>query len=257
MTQSIKSKLYSNINKVVNLILTLLFVILYNFSFSQCKSDLENENLKGKVKIIQEKSISVRDSAYNIMGVFISIYDDKGKTLSYIFPNLRNESLENKTIFEFNKKGYKVRENRFNIDGKLDKYLTFKNDSRGNVIKESYFNLDGSLINYRLFKYNSTCDNIEFKTFLSDGRLTDWYKYIFKDGLVVESVNKMDSTSSKLTYDNHNNNIKLIGYDKLGIEKNVIIFKFEYDDKFNWTKQTHFENGKMIFIDERQYEYYD
>ena len=40
--------------KKVNLLLTFMLVVLYNLAYSQCKSDLEKEKIKGNVKKIVE-----------------------------------------------------------------------------------------------------------------------------------------------------------------------------------------------------------
>ncbi len=241
--------------KKVNLLLTFMLVVLYNLAYSQCKSDLEKEKIKGNVKKIVETAINVKDGKNEINHIKITTYDNTGKSLGYTFAHKNYELKPTKIIYEFDKKGNKERENRLDLNDKIKNYLTFKYDSRGNIIKESYFFSDGRLDSYSLFKYNSTCDKIETKTFFSDGDLWFWYKFSYEDGKLIEFFDLQDSTSSKFINDIQNNNIKYIKYDKFGDEKKSNIYTFEYDDKSNWTKKTHYENGEIYWIEERQYEY--
>ena len=52
--------------KKVNLLLTFMLVVLYNLAYSQCKSDLEKEKIKGNVKKIVETAINVKDGKNEI-----------------------------------------------------------------------------------------------------------------------------------------------------------------------------------------------
>ena len=239
------------------LLLTLMLVVIYNASYSQCKSDLEVQNIKGKVKKIEETGISVKDGTNEISHVRITTYDGKGRSLGYTFAHINNEMKPTTTIFEFDKKGNKVREKRLDLNDKVESYLTFKYDSKGNLIEEKFFFSDERLDSYSIYKYNSTCDKAESKTFYSDGGLWLSYKLIYNDGKLIEIFDQLDSTTTKFVNDNQNNYIKKTEYDKFGVVKEVFLYSYEYDKKLNWTKMIYYENGKTHWIDERKYEYYE
>ena len=242
--------------QMFKLILTFTLVVLFHSSYPQCKSDLEKENIQGNVKKIIETGIFVKEGTNEINYIQTTNYDNKGKALGYTFAHKNDKLKPTKTIFEFNKKGHKVRENRFDLNDQLEDYITYKYDSRGNVVKEKYFIFGGHLDSYSLYEYNSTSDRIESKTFYSNGALWLWHKSTYQDGKLIEVFDPQDSTSLKFTNDIHGNKIQYVEYDKFGAEKKVNVYAYAYDDKSNWTKKTTYINGEIYWIDERQYEYY-
>lgn len=243
--------------KTYRLLLSLILVLLYNTSFTQCKSDLEQQNIKGKFKTIKETGLYAENGANEINHIKETKYDKRGKELGYSFASKYDDLKPTETIFEFDKEGNKIKENRYDLSGKIENYLTYEYDSLNNVIKSSYFTSSGSLDSYSTYKYNLTCDRIESKTYYSDNSIWLWYKSKYKEGRLIEVFNPLDSTISKYTYDNLNNYIKYIEFDKLGEEEEVRTYIYEYDDKSNWIKKTSYNNGEIYWVDERQYDYYD
>ena len=243
--------------KTYKLLITLILVVLSGTSYSQCKSDLEKENVKGKVKTITETGIYAKDGANEINYIQTTKYDKRGKALGYSFAHKYDDLKPTETIFEFDKEGNKIKENRFDLSGKIKYYLNYEYDSLGNVIKSRCFLSGGILDYYTTYKYNLTCDIIEYKHYYSDSSIWEWYKSTYKEGRLIERFSPLDSTSAKCINDNQNNKIKYILYDKLGEEEEVITYIYEYDDKSNWIKKTSYYNGEIYWVDERQYDYYD
>jgi hypothetical protein len=75
--------------------------------------------------------------------------------------------------------------------------------------------------------------------------------------MLTENFSPQDSSIVKFTYDDKNNPIKYIEYDKLGKKKEVRTYIYEYDDKSNWIKKMSYHSGEIYWVDERQYDYYD
>jgi hypothetical protein len=257
VAHSIETREYRNMKKTNKLLITLILVLFYNTSLSQCKSDLEQQNIKGKVKTIKETGLYSEDGANEINHIKTTKYDKRGKELGYSFASKYDDLKPTETIFEFDNEGNKIKENRYDLSGKIENYLNYEYDSLGNVIKSSYFTSSGSLDSYATYKYNLTCDRIESKHYYSDSSIWLWYKSTYKKGGLIEVFSPLDSITVKFTYDNQNNYIKYIEYDKLGEEKEVRTYIYEYDDKSNWIKKTEFQNGEIYWVDERQYDYYD
>jgi hypothetical protein len=224
-------------NQYNYLLPTLMAVIFYNYSYSQCKSDLEKENIKGNVEKIIETGINVKDGKNEINHIKTTIFDKRGKALGYNFASKFDSLKPTETIFEIDKEGNKIKENRYDLSSKIRNYLIYEFDSLGNEIKSSYYTSGGNLDSYTCYKYNLACEKIEAKTFFSDGGLWLWYKFTIKDGKLIEVFDLQDSTISKITNDIQNNNIKHVKYDKYGTEKKVSVYNYVYDEKSNWIKK--------------------
>ena len=257
MAHSIETREYRNMKKTYKLLITLILVLYYNTSLSQCKSDLEQDNIKGKVKTITETGLYAENGANEINHIKTTKYDKSGKALSYSFASKYDDLKPTETIFEFDNEGNKIKENRYDLSSKIENYLHYEYDSLGNVIKSSYFTSSGSLDSYTTYKYNLTCDRIETKHYYSDSSIWLWYKSTYNEGMLTEVFSPQDSSIVKYTYDNQNNYIKYIEYDKLGKKKEVTTYIYEYDDKSNWIKRMSYHNGEIYWVDKRQYDYYD
>lgn len=243
--------------KIYTCLITLLLFIFCNVSYSQCKSDLEKEKINGSVKEIKETGKSTEDGEVVIVYIKITKYDKKGKALGYSFASNLNDLKPKKTVFEFDQQGNKIKEIRYDLTGNIENYLTYEIDTDGNVIKSRYFTSDDSLDSYSNFKYNQTCDRIEAKHYYSDGNIWLWYKLIYEKGIHTETLSPLDSTISKYTYDNQNNLVEYIEFDKFRRKQKVRTYMYKYDGVSNWLKKITYEDGEITWIDERKLIYHD
>gem|GEM_PF-3911846 len=236
--------------------MVLLLVAISDFMYAQCESDLQQDNVKGKVKTIIEKGIYVENGANEVNSIKTTSYDNKGKSTGYIFAHKNDNLKPSRTVFEFDTKGRKVKENRFDVNGKLEYYLTFEYDPKGNVTQSKLFFASGDLDSYQTFKYNSNCGVIESRTFYSDGGLWLAYAYNYKNGLKTDGLDLQDSSSFKYAYDKHGNLVEYAVFTKDGKKTTSSTYAYEYDAQLNWTKKTTYQDGKIYWVEERQYEYY-
>lgn len=115
-----------------------------------------------------------------------------------------------------------------------------------------------SLDSYSIYKYNQTCDRIDAKHYYSDDSIWLWYKSTYEKGINTETLCPLeDSMICKRRYDNYNNLIEDKELDKFRKEKKVSTYLYEYDDISNWLKKITYEDGEIIWIDERKLIYYD
>jgi hypothetical protein len=222
---------------------------------SQCKTDLEKEKINGNVKQIITTGIYSKDGAKEINHIKTTEFNKNGKALGYTFASKYNELQPTKTIYEFDEKGNKIVEKRYNLKNEIKNTLTYRYDSVGNVIESIYY-LKGNLDSYTYYTYNSLCEEIGYKAFLSDSTIWLWYTFTYEDGNIVSSFDEIRSTVNKSTYNDQGNCIKTTKFDKEGNEKSVMTYVYEYDKKWNWTKKTTYDNGEIYWIDERQFMYY-
>lgn len=93
-------------------LLLFILVLLHNTSLSQCKSDLERENIKGKVKTLKETGLYAVDGANEINHIKTTKYDKKGKELGYSFASKYNDLKPTETILSGEKKSLTVFDNK-------------------------------------------------------------------------------------------------------------------------------------------------
>ena len=243
--------------KIFTIPFTLLLFVLNDASNAQCKSDLEKENIKGRIKEITETALYIKDGESKINHIKITKYDKEGKALNYSFASKMNDLKPKEILFKFDQAGNKTREIRYDLTGKVENYLTYEIDTNGNVIKSNYFNSDHRLIHYSTFRYNQTCDIIEAKYINADGTIWLWYESKYRKGLHTETLSLFDSTISKFSYDNHNNVSEYTENDKFSKKQKTHTYTYEYDDKSNWLKKSTYVDGEIHWIDKRKLIYYD
>ena len=224
----------------------LLFILL-SLSLIGCgskekKTSLTKENIKGKVKYIEE-------STYNVI--------DK-------FGNIEKVGLSKKEIFKYDEKGNKTEENLYNSNESLSKKITFKYDEEGKLIEENLYNSDESLKNKAIYNYDKKGNLIELIWYNANGSFNCKYTYNCDEkGNIMESN---DNLANKVTfkYDSKGNKIeeKTFSYDRLNyghfykydekgnkIEENGYYFGFPYPDagKLDYKEiYINYENGNVI-----------
>jgi hypothetical protein len=233
--------------------LLILFLSLTNKYQAQCKTDLDRENLKGSVKEVIETGIYAEKETKEINHIETTKYNKKHQALGYTFASKYNDLKPANILFEFDEKGNRVMEKRYNIKNELENKIAYFYDAVGNEIESRFYNGD-VLDNFEYQKFDSICNKIEYKAFYSDSSLWLWYTFKYNNEW-VEVFDHTDSSVSKSKKDMHGNNIEIIDYDKSGIQKKITRYAYTYDSKNNWIKQTTYINDKIYWIDERVIKY--
>ncbi|WP_299398679.1 hypothetical protein [uncultured Gelidibacter sp.] len=178
-------------------------------------------------------------------------YDSDGKLIfkyKYIYDNYGNEIEEarynNEGIliskykheYVYDKKGNKTEMLFYDKKGVFKSKDVFSYDDNGNLIEFIEDFEEGSFKTKNSYKYNDKGNQIEWVSY-KDGGVFD-FKYINK-------------------YDSHSNIIKstLSEYDT--IQKTDFSYKYIFDEKNNWIRETQYTNGFPKKITERTIEYYD
>jgi uncharacterized protein YcfL len=147
-----------------------------------------------------------------------------------------NGSLYRKTLSKFDDDNFKIQEEVSEFDGSrlvVIKKESMENDERGNVIKENSYDEKGNLEYFYMYNYDE-----------KDNKLEETFS---KEGGNIKKTNK------------HNK----LGHCFEGVEylndvlKDKFINVFQYDNKGNWVKRIHYNNGVISSIDERKIKYYD
>jgi hypothetical protein len=248
-----------------------LFLILLSFLLFSCegrahKNGLENEKLKGKVKVNTTRCYSVKiesgkpvkdsltrqySNKYNVegnisdgdilnmygktIGKSISKYDDKG-TLLEIGLYKTDGSLISITKYKYNDQGQMIEQNGYS-DDKLTYAISYKYDSSGFKVEEnSSFSANNSANQKLLFTYDSRGNEIKSVAMKDDKKSNYSFTYGYNDSDNVVSENFYDANGNMLTWSSY----KYLEYDKAG----------------NWIKRIKFKNDEPVEITEREIEYY-
>ena len=243
-----------------------IIILIFLFSCSRPANDLSKQKLHGKIK-------SVTSSNYSVVEKFGEVEKD---------------TLDGKSVFIYNDKGYATECNVYNPDGSLYWNMKHKYDDENNNVEQDLYSANGSLLRKSVFKYNDDGDMIEESDIYS-GSLTEKHvcrydnnhhlterKSYYKDGSlwqkIIYTYNDNDNVKQSIdsTYSSSNNSQRKYTYeyddkDNL-IEQQITeddgssakqVYKYpEYDKKGNWTRQITFENDKPTVIIERTIEYY-
>ncbi len=199
-----------------------------------------------------------RNTKQNI--TYISEYD----------PNTGNKIKETSDLnikYEYDSKGNKTKENKYNIDGKLIYSANF-DPKTGNMINEISYNTEGKILS--AIEYNPTTSNIlkqqEYKYYDS------WYSvvttsYDSKTGNIIKQTEDGTGGYSYIRdYDSTTGNILSVRYLSGGIDRSTVydsktgriikttdngaVTKYEYDNETgNVIKVSKYDaNGKLISI---------
>jgi hypothetical protein len=236
--------------------ITLVLLLLQTSAYSQCKSDLEKENVIGSVRSITQTGIFMNDDANEIISIATTSYNKSGVSLGYRHAHKNNDLKYTETTYELDALGRKIKMKSFELSGELEYYYVYEYDSLCNMIKSIEFKGSGRLDSYTIYEYNSTGESTGYKTYTSDSTLWLWYQFEYEAGTIGETRDPQDSSIWKSEYDKHNNEIKTTKYDKFGNEKEVRTYIYQYDNKSNWITRTLYINGKIYWIDKRRMIYY-
>ena len=212
-----------------------LLVFLAVCSGGTKKTNLEKENLNGKIKILKETRYEAVEKdgkitkGEKIYDSVVTMYDETGNATE------RKEyapdgGLVRADICKYDNNGNQIEESRYNAD-RCEWKGVYNYDEKGNLIEVSDYGVNSK----RVYKYDKKGNRIEYRYYNSDGSLNN--KLAFK-------------------YDERGNMIERNRYDSDGDLQGTITLKYEFDEKNNWTTKIEHSIGFYKTITVREIEYY-
>ena len=236
----------------------LIIGILLSLSFSPWigKNDLQEDNIKGKVKRIAIKYFDVIDSNRILISKDTICFNEDGyktSTTSYTEQNIiRGESkykyhvndnlceeynyygadsLESKHIFSYDAKLKSWKESNFDGKGKLINWYITRREP--DLIRQINYDTSGVRLIYELI-YDKNKNLINESSYTWGGHLYIRYIFAYENGKKI-SYERADKSGNKLKGE----------------------YKYSsYDTKGNWEKREEIINGKVSGIAERMIGYY-
>lgn len=181
------------------------------------------------------------------------IYDENGNVKeedSY----LKTESIQFKNIYEYDENGNVTSISRYNKDGGIE-YITNSKYDGDKLISKETIDGDKKLGRVQKFTYDNK-GNLIIEC-LKDGdegieHVTEYH--YDNNGNKLGMVVKQDGNivyKAGYSYDDHNSMTEFNVADDKNAVKDSKFYRYEYDDKGNWTKKTISINGVETFVVER------
>jgi hypothetical protein len=241
------------------------------FSDEEIKNDLKENNLKGKVK-------SMEEAVYDV------VEKDGG---------IEKSSLNWKHLVIYNKDGNKIMKKTYKLDGSLEDVYKFIYDEKGRLLEEVGGDVAGKYLTKMIYEYDNKGGMIEDNLWApkySHPIITRTHKYDEK-GRLIESIDWWSYRKSKVMWkyvyeynDNGKVSIEKLYKDDRGrikewvntsyeynengdkireviksarFDPSIYTFKYKYDEKGNWIRRIQTDQGEPYQIMERTIEYYD
>lgn len=144
----------------------------------------------------------------------------------------------------------------------MDRKRTYKYNHKGNEIELNGYDADGGWLGKITYKYDNIGNKIEKNVYDSDGilKVKTTYKYDDKTNMIEENMYDVDGSllrQNTRKYDNKRNRVEESSYEKISGEKTTVWnYKYEFDNKKNWTRKIVFIEGVAKYIIEREIEYH-
>lgn len=239
--------------KIVIFFITLL-LIECNTSKSKIRTDLERQDLKGKVKSI--KSVAYRAiekfgkiQKGNENSIFFYTFNKDGNFIECISNEKENNSRQ---TFIYNDQGNIIEQKEYDFKGNLKSQTTYSYDRKGNKIEENSF--EGYQFRRSIYKYDNKCREVEtlitisikgingsielrkIKEYNNEGNIIEEKTYDNNNNLVIKGI---------YTYDEKGNIIKniFVGSDTNEIEEKYI---YTYDKNSNKIEEQKYISEHLV-----------
>lgn len=276
--------------------LLLSVVFLFGCNRSAQKTDLEMENLSGKVRAYQEFSYEALmvDGAvvkgarkrefpwssdcrkeFNESGFIVedchlessgeksfcyeSIYDEKNRKIESLGVDAAG-NVKEKALYQYDEKGNLLEHRIFSGDI-LKGIGKYEYDSDGNTTAAYFYDASGEIESKEDFQYDEKGFLTEKRILDAENRVENCFIYKRdKKGAALEMnfFGKEMAPRGKYTfqYDKKGNLIEEHFYHPDGALMNKTIFRYRYDKQDNWIEKTVLKEKTATFILERTIEYY-
>lgn len=199
----------------------------------------------------------IKESAYNKEGEIFEYYsfeyniDNKLSKRSYYlyFLNDPKPYFQFYKLYEYYNNSNKEKIYNYSCDDELWTYLIRDYDNNGNLILEdSYSNLEtlNTLVSHATLAYDDNNNRINLYEYDEDGSLSHFYLYEYNEHNDMIKIsgwsswyNEKWSCNLEYIYDNNNNKLKELQYDRSGKLSSYIIY--DYDDRKNLIKKSCYE----------------
>lgn len=254
------------------IIIKLLTIASVLMLFSNCnennlendsKNDLEEENLKGRVRSVVEKSYdaeekfgeAIKTELYQQKDYYFNEQGDFTEERHRLSRSNPDYFSYGETIFQYDQQGNIIEKKSEWISsgffGEIKHKYTYKYDNIGNKMEENYYNSEGELSSKEVYKYDGRGNKMEKNWYNSKGELKSkyTYKYDGKGNKTEEnSYNSERKLSSKKVckYDSKGNKTEEIEYNSEGkIEEKYV---YVYDKKGNEIESNKYgADGKLEY----------
>jgi hypothetical protein len=283
------------IMRTISLSMFCFFVFCSNSTLSELtnKSDLENMRLKGQIdgisqRVYEASKLNNTIKKRHLMLDPLENWDIELNKKGNITKKKCYDSA-NEIIFyydyKYKKKNQLIKKSMYDAQDYTIEQVTYVYNNLGEVAAESIYRADKSLLvryihNYSKkgqlirtdvhaptanvytsssysFSYNKEDFLIEQKTYNTHERLhqTDSYTYD-KYGYIKKHCIKNHFDNFIFTsYSRHDNNGNLITYQAPAEKTPATSYTYIFDEQENWTARTHYKNGKVQDIVERNIKY--
>lgn len=163
----------------------------------------------------------------------VNEFDSAGRKIHTVRRSPEGDKIQ-ETELERNEKGWVTEERRYNSAGSLERRTKYVRDEEGRVARETDYDDSGTEVGRFTFVYNEDGERTQVKKFGGSGDLQRWRDYEYND---------------------HGHMTKEVHKNPKGGTKEEFTYRYEYDDKGNWTRRTTLRNGKPHRITERSYSY--
>ena len=161
------------------------------------------------------------------------------------------------TVYEYDKRGYRVKEEFFSGDSLL-RTILYQNDAFGNLAGMSVKTAEYTMT--RKYTNNEFGLVVRVDEFDPDGKL---FKYVTMEydnygDIVNRNVHRDDGQIREFTHTQYADNgalLKTVFENKLSKENEVCEFS-DHDGQRNWTRSLRKSAGRIFFIIKREIEYY-
>jgi len=221
------------------------------------------------VRLFNDKGNLTEISYYalngNLTAKSIYKYDSKGNKIELISFNSEGD-IKGKIKYLYDDNSHIIEEVRYDLNGIIDFKFSYLYDNMGNKIEVNetsnsffggYYETKCS-IEYKFDRKGNIIEKIEFN---SDGSFRNKCTYIYDEkGKMIQKIrkrtNETDYDKYLFIYDDKSNIIEEGDYDISNQPRYVYKYKYEYDVKLNWIRRIDYENEILLYVIEREIEYY-
>jgi hypothetical protein len=249
------------------LVLNVLLIVISCGNQENIKNDLTDNNLKGKVKSVDEALYIPIEKFGNVekgeldLGHYRS-YDEHGNEVSYTVYNKYRRDLQDTIIYAYQKNGLPLEYSHYKKDGKLDSKIVCKYDDKWNRIELNVLNSDGKVKYKNLYSYDGNGNRIKWECFKSGSILNNTETYIYdnKNRIVKIVFYKRDGSLYSENIFQYNENGEVIEDHQYIANDKSYKSHYEYKsfDKYgNWLIKIDYLNDSLHRYVERKIEYYN
>lgn len=256
----------------------LLAIISILMFFSGCaknnnQTDLQIENLKGKVKSVREKDYEAvekfgkatkGETTRGFTPIRLTKYNEQGNMIEQnrYFSDGKEE---NKSHFQYNENGKKLKKEIYDVAKESMYRWNYEYDEQGKLIEINIYDSNGELIRKIIYRYDEKDRVIEEIGYNSEGNLED--RQTYEDNGLKNKTESHYNQNGVLVFRNdyvcdEKGNVitqeyNLYGFYGKDINTKITYEYKKYDEKGNWTEKIQYADDVLDQITEREIEYYD